>query len=49
MVFFAALMVGATICGLPYLVYGAEFPPWQVTMLALALASGGLAVMRPAD
>jgi hypothetical protein len=48
-VFLVGLALGAAICGLPYLVYAAEFPPWEITMIALALASVGLAVVRPAD
>ena len=49
MVFLGGLVLGAAICGLPYLVYAAEFPPWRITMIALALTSCGLAVVRPAD
>ena len=48
--FWAGLALGAAICGLPYLVYGATtFPPVAVTLIALALASSGLAVARPSD
>jgi hypothetical protein len=47
--FFGGLALGAAICGLPYLVYAAEFPPRNITMIALALASGGLAIARPTD
>ena len=47
--FWAGWAIGVAICGLPYLVYGAGFPPVAVTMIALALAAGGLAVVRPSD
>jgi hypothetical protein len=47
--FLGGLALGAAICGLTDLVYAAEFPPWAVTTGALALASVGLAVVRPAD
>lgn len=47
--FLVGIALGAAICGLPYLVYAAEFPPWRITMIALALAAGGLAVVRPTD
>ncbi len=46
---FAGLVVGAVICSLPYLLYSAQFPPLDITALALMLASTGLAVMRPSE
>src|SRR5688572_2313788 len=49
MMFLTGLALGAAICGLPYVVYAAEFPPLVITMIALALAAAGLAVARPAD
>jgi MFS family permease len=49
MVLLGGVALGAAICGLPYLVYAAEFPPWGMTTIALALASGGLAIVRPTD
>jgi hypothetical protein len=46
---FVGFVVGAVICSLPYLLYLAQFPPPAVTAIALALASAGLAIIRPAD
>jgi hypothetical protein len=47
MAFLVGLALGTAICGIPYVAYGAEFPPWQITMLALGLAAAGLAVVWP--
>lgn len=47
--FWAGWALGVAISGLPYLVYGGTFPPVAVTLIALALASSGLAVARPSD
>ncbi len=44
---FIGFVVGALICSLPYLFYSAEFPPPAITAIALALASAGLAIIRP--
>ena len=49
MTWLRGLALGAAICGLPYVVYAAEFPPWDFTMIALALAAGGLGIACPAD
>ena len=46
---FVGFVVGAVICGLPYVLYSAEFPPLAVTAIALMLASMGLAIMRPSE
>ena len=43
------LVVGAVICSLPYLLYSAQFPPLAITVIALTLASTGLAIVRPSD
>jgi hypothetical protein len=47
--FWVGWALGVAICGLPYLLYGAGFPPVVATLIALALAAGGLAVARPSD
>ena len=47
--FWAGWALGLAISGLPYLVYGAAFPPVAVALIALALAAGGLAIVRPSD
>ncbi len=38
--------LGALVCGLPYLYYGATSPPMTITSVALALAAAGLAIYR---
>ena len=44
---FIGFVLGTLICSLPYLFYSAEFPPAAITAIALALASAGLAIVRP--
>lgn len=39
--------LGALVCGLPYLFYGATSPPIAITSVALAVAAAGLALLRP--
>lgn len=39
--------LGTLLCVLPYLVYGATFPPIAITSVALAVAAAGLALLRP--
>jgi hypothetical protein len=39
------LGVGALVCGLPYLFYGASAPPFRITLLTLTVASAGLALL----
>ena len=39
--------VGALVCGLPYLLYGGDFPPFIVTWVALTVAAAGMAIWRP--
>ncbi len=38
--------LGAFVCGLPYLFYGATAPPIAITSVALAVAAAGLALLR---
>jgi hypothetical protein len=47
--FLGGFALGAAICSVPYLLYAAEFPPRNITMIALALASLGLAIVRPTE
>ena len=39
--------LGVLVCGLPFLIYGATFPPLATNSVALALAATGLALLRP--
>jgi hypothetical protein len=38
--------VGALVCGLPYVVYGATSPPIAITSVVLGVAAAGLALLR---
>ncbi|MEQ1897571.1 MAG: hypothetical protein ABL971_09330 [Vicinamibacterales bacterium] len=39
--------IGTLVCGLPYLFYGATFPPIAITSVALGVAAAGLTLLRP--